>query len=298
MKYSVAIITRTVNRPLLLKRAIQSVLAQDYEDWVHVIVNDGGCLDEINHTIDPYRDDYAGRLQLVSNKISLGMEAASNVGIVACQSEYILIHDDDDSLEPEFISETVAYLENVLWNNIKGVATFVNKIEEKMVEGEVQPIESSLFRQLEPVIDINDLARANQIPNISFLYRRHVLDEIGMYDETLPVLGDWDFNLRFIAKYDIGIINKPLANYHQRPAIKQGDLSNTIYAQIDKHLFYATLVRNRFIRDPETQSIGLLMVKQAEVEYLKNVLRRLYSKRLFRPIIKLIKRLPGFNRKN
>ena len=38
----VAVITRTKDRSEFLKRAINSVLSQTFEDWLHVIVNDGG----------------------------------------------------------------------------------------------------------------------------------------------------------------------------------------------------------------------------------------------------------------
>ena len=39
---TVGIITRTKDRPVLLKRALESVVNQSYEDWHLVIVNDGG----------------------------------------------------------------------------------------------------------------------------------------------------------------------------------------------------------------------------------------------------------------
>ena len=38
----VAVITRTKDRPILLRRAIESVLRQSFGEWVHVIINDGG----------------------------------------------------------------------------------------------------------------------------------------------------------------------------------------------------------------------------------------------------------------
>lgn len=43
--YRVGIITRTKNRPLLLRRAIQSVANQTYKNYVHIIVNDGDSLE-------------------------------------------------------------------------------------------------------------------------------------------------------------------------------------------------------------------------------------------------------------
>ncbi|MBU2090763.1 MAG: glycosyltransferase family 2 protein, partial [Alphaproteobacteria bacterium] len=89
----VAIITRTKDRPILLRRAIDSVLAQHYSDWVHVIVNDGGDPAPVDGLLAGYMDAYAGRLVRVDNPQSLGMEVASNRGIAASASRYLIIHD-------------------------------------------------------------------------------------------------------------------------------------------------------------------------------------------------------------
>jgi len=39
---SVAIIMRTKNRPILLARALKSVLEQEYQNWHLYLINDGG----------------------------------------------------------------------------------------------------------------------------------------------------------------------------------------------------------------------------------------------------------------
>src|SRR5688572_27059131 len=96
----VAIITRTKNRELLLGRAIQSVLAQTFADFVHVVVNDAGNVAKVEELTGQYQEKYAGRLQLIHRESSTGMEAASNAAIKASQSDYVVIHDDDDSWEP------------------------------------------------------------------------------------------------------------------------------------------------------------------------------------------------------
>ena len=50
---AVAIITRTKDRPLLLRRAVESVLGQTHADWVHVIVNDGGDPAAVEQVVAP-----------------------------------------------------------------------------------------------------------------------------------------------------------------------------------------------------------------------------------------------------
>ena len=61
----VAIITRTKNRNLLLDRCIRSVLAQTEQDWVHVIVNDGGEAAPLDELISAYQAQYRGRLKVI-----------------------------------------------------------------------------------------------------------------------------------------------------------------------------------------------------------------------------------------
>lgn len=283
MEPTVAIITRTRNRPLLLKRAIHSVLKQSWPYWVHVIVNDGGNPGEVEAVVGPYRAAYEGRLLIVTHPQSLGMEAASNAGIRVSSSDYVIIHDDDDSLEPDFLSETVAYLEAPPLPQVQGVVTLTTRIDEEIVDDTVRETGRRLYKSMEGCIRIDDMASLNSFPPISFLFRRHVLDEVGWFDEHLPVLGDWDFNLRFIMKHDIGVIPKALANYHHRPAIRQGQMGNTVHAQADLHAFYDMLVRNRYIRMTPSSNIGTLMLRH----HRQDLLIRLYRHPVIGRVIRL-----------
>ena len=97
----VAIITRTKDRPLLLRRAMESVLRQTFSNWTHIIINDGGHPALCAMLAAEFRDRYAGRLVLINNNRSAGMQRASNSAIVSSASDYIVIHDDDDSWELE-----------------------------------------------------------------------------------------------------------------------------------------------------------------------------------------------------
>ena len=71
------------------------------------------------------------------------------------------------------------------------------------------------------------LRRHNRFPPIAFLYERAAGEAIGNYRTDLPVLGDWDFNLRFAERFGIGVIPEALAYWHHRT--KFGGLSR-LYA--------------------------------------------------------------------
>jgi glycosyltransferase involved in cell wall biosynthesis len=257
-KYKVAIITRTKNRTLLLRRAIESVLGQTFQNWIMVIVNDGGNKDDLNKLVPEYKDKFRDRCLIVHNDSSLGMEAASNRGIKASASEYVVIHDDDDSWDPIFLEKCVQFLDGNHYQTIAGVITHSVRVLEKIVDNKLITEQKESFNSWLKAVSFFRMCSSNIFPPISFVYERKVLDEIGYYREDFPVLGDWEFNLRFIRKYDIYLIPEELAYYHHRLSIKNGNYSNSVVVDDSKHKFYDALLRNEMLRkDLESNSIGI-----------------------------------------
>jgi glycosyltransferase involved in cell wall biosynthesis len=251
----VAVVTRTKDRPLLLVRALESVAAQQFRDFVWVVVNDGGGTLPVDMAVEHARSRGIDAVA-VHNPISLGMEAASNAGIAAVHSEFIVLHDDDDTWEVDFLAATVAFLEvGPEWG---GVITATTRVDER-----IHPIDGPRILRRRPFnpglrsVHLSEVAEQNPFPPISFLYRRSVFDAIGQYDATLPVLGDWEFNLRFLARFDIGVIERPLANYHWRVSGK-GGYGNSVSSGVDRHVQWDAVVRNRLLRrDLEAGTVGL-----------------------------------------
>ncbi len=95
----ISIITRTKNRPILLKRAELSVFNQTRKDYEWIVVNDGGS---------PIAPSANFVIQYPRSK---GMEAASNIGISTASRKYVVIHDDDDSWNPQFLEKMIYALE-------------------------------------------------------------------------------------------------------------------------------------------------------------------------------------------
>ena len=257
MRKRVAVITRTKNRTVLLKRAVESVLAQSHDNWVHVIVNDGGEAEPVDRLVELYKERYGGRLRVLHHPQSLGMEAASNKGIAASESTYIAIHDDDDSWHPDFLKVSVSTLEESSFPTVKGVTTHTVQIFERIDNGSVTEMSRREFDPGLNAISLPEITETNKFMPISFVFCREALDEIGLFDESLPVIGDWDFNIRFLSKFDIRVVNQSLANYHVR-VDKDGDYANTVTAASDMHDMYRALVINKYIRqDIRSGQVGL-----------------------------------------
>lgn len=287
---SVAIITRTKNRPVLLRRAIESVLGQSFPDWIHVIVNDGGDEKVVDALVFLYSAQYDGRVHVIHNSNSLGMESASNIGIKSVSSRFISIHDDDDSWESDFLKVAVGYLESNSIPSIKGVVIHARMIREKIVDEEVFLVGSSSMNKNLTSITLPQISEVNVFMPISFVYERSALDCVGYYDENLPVIGDWDFNLRFLFRYDIGVICAELANYHIRVENKKTEYSNSVIKKKYLHDLHRALLINKHVRLLSRNEYGLGALLMFGDYFFRNG----HSLRLFNKLIIKVKQMRIF----
>jgi glycosyltransferase involved in cell wall biosynthesis len=97
-----SIITPTYNRANLLRRALDSALAQDDRDWELIVIDSAS----VDGTRDVARE-YAARdprIRLVCEEARRGVCPARNVAIDAATGEWIVPLDSDDELPPGTLS--------------------------------------------------------------------------------------------------------------------------------------------------------------------------------------------------
>lgn len=282
---SVAIIMRSRNRSLLLDRALRDVLQQTVTDWTLVVVNDGGDRAEVDPVVDRYRLQLGDRVQVIHHEAARGMEAASNAGIRASDSEFITIHDDDDEWHPEFLERTLAYLAH---HDDAGVAVRTELVYERITDGTIEEISREIFQPQLQSITLFDTLRHNRCVPISLLYRRSVHDRIGFYDESLSVVGDWEFQLRLLQQHTLAFLSEePLAFWNQRRDAT-GDLGNSVIVGDAEHKRLDQLVREIHLKEHVGQSgLGSLLYQtsyqQREFDHLHQ--RQNYSEDLLRQIL-------------
>ena len=245
----VAIVLRTKDRPLLLARALASVLSQRFRDWTLWLVNDGGSRDRLDQALAPFVPQFGDRLRIIHNDVSLGMEAASNRAVEASRSTYLVVHDDDDSWHPDFLAETVAFLDRDENAHYCGVVTWSERVNERIEGQEIHTISREPYNHWYQAIDTQRVLGGSIFAPISFLFRRDIVDRVGGFNEDLPVLGDWDFTVRCLLEADIAVLPKNLAYYHHRVNFVAGDIyGNSIHSGQSVHKRVDAEVRNRLFR--------------------------------------------------
>ncbi|WP_213989748.1 glycosyltransferase [Sodalis sp. dw_96] len=246
-KSAVAIITRTKNSGIMLERCINIVLQQSFSDWNHVIINDGGDVKKVEDLSNKYTLDYKGRLKVVHNENSVGVMACSNIGIRSSISDYIVILNDDNSWEPVFLEKSLDALRGDKWPNTKGIICYVQRVQEEIIRGKIFEKKGRNYNQHIKSINILKLLTENFFTQASFLFKRDVLDDVGYFDEIFPYYGDWEFNVRFLCKYDIALLNETLAYWHYNSSLVKNQ--NHLLTEENLQKLYKSRVINKWLRD-------------------------------------------------
>lgn len=266
----VAVVTRTKDRPLFLKRAIESVHGQTYKDFMHIIVNDGGNVGEVEGVIEGFPDGVRKKISLFHRtKASGAPDTIFNESIDRVDSEYVAIHDDDDTWSVDFLEQATSVLDS----GAQGVLLRIDNQYEKIKNGNI--IKGKVTRYTPDIrsISLYNQCLDNQLTAGAFVYRRSAYEKVGKYDDSLPVAGDWEFGIRFLLKYDVEYIDPgyALAYYHRR---EKADNSFALH----DHRKYLTKILNQYLRKDLNNGglgIGYIMNTQwAERDRYHKILRR------------------------
>ena len=251
----VAVVMRTYERPILLARAIASVQNQTFPDWTLIIVNNGGDPGPVEDVVRVAKSATpCGTIQVLHLPERVGMEEASNRGLAATQSEFFAIHDDDDSWAARFLEVAVEELRS--HPTAAAVVTGIHRIHELYRDGKVRPVRAENFFLNQERLTYEGMIGNNTFPPIAALFWRRLLDDVGGFDSTLPVLGDWEFNLRAVLSGGFVYIAERLANYHTRTPDSELSSGNSITVGINLHHEVRQRLQNRWLSEPSVNGVN------------------------------------------
>lgn len=247
----IAVVVRTKDRPGFLARALKSITDQTFDAWECIIVNDGGETGPVNREISRVPERHREKVRVLHRETSHGRWVSANAGVLATTAPYLTLHDDDDTWHPEFLARSVAYLDDPHHADREGVVSRIEIVrEEEDGHGGFREIERELWERQLPMPTLADELLYNRFVPIGFLYRRSAHEHHGLYDESLPVVGDWDFYLRILKAGPLDFLDGsvPYAYWHQRPD-QDGHNGNSVIASHWQHRKVDARIRDQALRE-------------------------------------------------
>ncbi|MDR1764097.1 MAG: glycosyltransferase [Dysgonamonadaceae bacterium] len=234
-----SIIIPTYNSEKTLKKCLESVINQKFDDF-EVVIIDGVSSDKTLEIAENYSDS---RIKIFSEK-DKGIYDAMNKGIDKSTGRWLYFLGSDDEL---FDNEVLSLICNTIQSST-----------EKIVYGNVLVSGDSGWAKNDNIYDgifaLEKILRKN-ICHQAIFYHKSVFDSIGYFNTSYSVSADWDFNLRCYAKYIFLYVNTKIAKFSG---------GNTSFAHKDAefHKNYARNILKYFERN---------LYKKEFVPFLKKV---------------------------
>jgi len=225
---TVSVIIPTYNRAHLVGRAIKSVLEQTYQDFELIVIDDAST-DNTEEVVKSFNDE---RIKYLKHDENKGGAAARNTGIKVARGEYIAFQDSDDEwfsqkLEKqmkvfEAASPEVGVVYTGFWRIESNKKIYIPSEKVARKEGNIHA----------------ELLRGNFVDTPTAVVKKDCFAKVGIFDERLPRLQDWELFIRISKDYHFKCVDEPLLISYYQPHSISADQSNLIRARrliLEKH---------------------------------------------------------------
>jgi glycosyltransferase involved in cell wall biosynthesis len=201
---SITTVIPTYRRPRLLRRAIESVLAQTYSNF-RVCVYDNASGDETESAVREFMK-YDSRVHYIQRPENIGLWRNSGDALRRVSTPFCSYLSDDDVVLPRFFELALA---GFAGNPVAGFSATTTL--EMDTQGRIRGAHLLNWRPgvYPPPEGVLAMLEHGQPLITGTLFRHKVLDEVGYFDETLGNPGDWDLELRIAARFPIVVCREP-----------------------------------------------------------------------------------------
>lgn len=201
------------NRPHLLRQAVNSLQAQDYQHFEVILVDDGSPGPASRQLLDALEPEFAGRGWRILRVPNGYLGRARNTAARAASGEFLLFMDDDNVARPDMISRLVQSAQ-------ASQADLVTCMFE-VFAGDAEPTEvTPVLERYLPVGGILSFSVvANAIGDANALMRRSSFEALGGFTQDYGV-GHEDFELfarAVLAGVKVAVVPEPLFWYRRQP---------------------------------------------------------------------------------
>ena len=259
----ISVVISTFNRGERLKKAVESVLAQTYQDFEIIIVDDASNDDKTRDILDELGTHE--KIVMVRLGKNFGNDTRpKNEGIKMSKGEYVAFLDDDCEFRPDHLQSLLNELEkNPKLSMVYGDRWIID--EEKRFSPRI-----GVYSEFDPGI----LFKANYIDTSDVLVRREALLKVGGFDERYKKYVDWNLWLR-MAKYGMSFKRVPLiiTDYHihndQKSAKVQTEGDKKTGQFVPEWNPYDVEVELPYLKEVEEPKVAIFTLTMDRLEYTK-----------------------------
>jgi glycosyltransferase involved in cell wall biosynthesis len=198
MPVTVSAVIPVYNRPAAVRRAIDSVLAQTFQNFEIIVVDDASTDDTVA-AVTAYLDP---RIKLIRHDRNRGGSAARNTGIRASSARYVAFLDSDDEWLPSKLEKQLQVFEQSK-DNLGLVYVGTERIfADGLIQRDVPKRRDDLAKRLLTVNVVGETSVG--------MVRRSALDAVNGFDEELPASQDMDLWLRLCEQFPADIVPEVL----------------------------------------------------------------------------------------
>jgi glycosyltransferase involved in cell wall biosynthesis len=245
---SFSVVVATRNRPLFLRKALESILAQTCSTVEIIVVNDGSG-DECHSAYQEIVQS-AGRgmrfFSLIQRPLGHGPSYVLNFGVGQAIGDYVCFLDDDDEWsDPEYLSRVSRVIDNdesTVDVHLSDQAAFANEermpgpiwiedLAELLQEDGRRPEPHGAYR-----VTIKDLLRCHGFAHLNTLIvRRALFEQIGGLDECIRYECDRELFLRLIDQAQAIRYSPGIVSHHRVPDPGKSENESTRFSSLTKH---------------------------------------------------------------
>lgn len=215
----VSVLTAVRNSLPFLNEAIESILAQTFDNFEYLLVDDAST----DHSWAAIRRQAGldSRIRGIRNPVQLGAPGALNVALRQARGEYVAILDADDLALPERLRRQVGFLDQHAHHAAIGSAVRLIDASGGTLRKQIYPTHPASARW--------DLLFGASLLHSASLYRRELLVRIGGYSRQHGYLCDYELLCRLVAHGQIGNLPEVLVCYrrHDRQTSVQHNTPQT-----------------------------------------------------------------------
>lgn len=203
MESKISIIIPTYNREKVIAKTLDSVLAQTFEDWECLVIDDHST-DSTWKALEEYTCK-SPKIRIFKNEKTKGACGARNTGLYKALGDYVIFFDCDDYMNPNMLESLYNKIKEgydivTCWTRIIDINTRKKIGAHKfIIEGKIH------YRLLSGEVYVNtDCA----------LIKRDNCIKIEGWDENCPSYQEWDFHLRLSKNASYSTIQHEYVEYY------------------------------------------------------------------------------------